>query len=59
MICSPFCGVVVPNEETKIEMNAKSDTYRLLILDGVAMEWQTITLPRNPTCPACATRPDY
>ena len=27
---------------------------RLLILDGVAMEWQTINLPRNPDCPACS-----
>ena len=29
---------------------------RLLMFDGVAMEWQTITLPRNPDCPACSNR---
>jgi adenylyltransferase/sulfurtransferase len=27
---------------------------RLLILDSVAMEWQAISLPRNPDCPACS-----
>jgi adenylyltransferase/sulfurtransferase len=27
---------------------------RLLILDSIAMEWQTIRLPRNPDCPACS-----
>ena len=32
---------------------------RLLALDGIAMEWQTINLPRSPDCPACASRPDY
>ena len=32
---------------------------RLLALDGIAMEWQTINLPRSPDCPACACRPDY
>ena len=29
---------------------------RLLILDGIAMEWQTIVLPRNQDCPACSKR---
>ena len=29
---------------------------RLLVLDGIAMEWQTISLPRNPDCPACSKK---
>ena len=29
---------------------------RLLVLDGVATEWQTIGLPRNPDCPACSKK---
>jgi len=29
---------------------------RLLVLDAVAMEWQTISLPRNPDCPACSKK---
>jgi len=29
------------------------------ILDGIAMEWQTITLSRNEKCPACQDRPPY
>ena len=30
---------------------------RLQMLDGRAMEWTTIRLPRNPSCPVCQTRP--
>ena len=29
---------------------------RLLVLDGIAMEWQAISLPRNPDCPACSKK---
>ena len=27
---------------------------RLLLFDALAMEWQTVTLPKNPNCPVCA-----
>ena len=30
---------------------------RLQMLDGRAMEWTEIRLPRNPLCPVCGTRP--
>jgi len=30
-----------------------------MVFDGIAMEWQTINLPRNPDCPACTQRPTY
>jgi molybdopterin/thiamine biosynthesis adenylyltransferase len=30
---------------------------RLLMLDGRAMEWNEIRLPRNPACPVCGQRP--
>lgn len=26
---------------------------RLLLFDAYAMEWQSVTLPKNPNCPAC------
>jgi molybdopterin/thiamine biosynthesis adenylyltransferase len=29
---------------------------RLLMLDGRAMEWNEIRLPRNPSCPVCGVR---
>jgi len=32
---------------------------RVMVFDGIAMEWQTINLPRNPDCPACTQRPTY
>ena len=31
---------------------------RLLMLDGRAMEWNEIRMPRNHSCPVCAARPD-
>ncbi|MFV2031528.1 MAG: ThiF family adenylyltransferase [Gammaproteobacteria bacterium] len=27
---------------------------RLLLLDAANLEWQAVTLPKNPSCPACA-----
>jgi molybdopterin/thiamine biosynthesis adenylyltransferase len=30
---------------------------RLLMLDGRAMEWNEVRVPRNPACPVCASRP--
>ncbi len=32
---------------------------RLQMLDGRAMEWNEIHLPRNPDCPVCADRPAH
>jgi adenylyltransferase/sulfurtransferase len=29
---------------------------RLLLLDGLAMEWRSIAVPRDPGCPVCASR---
>ncbi|MCP5426594.1 MAG: molybdopterin-synthase adenylyltransferase MoeB [Gammaproteobacteria bacterium] len=31
---------------------------RLLLLDARTMEWQCITLPKNPNCPTCGNRED-
>jgi adenylyltransferase/sulfurtransferase len=30
---------------------------RLLLLDGLAMEWRSIAVPRDPACPVCRDRP--
>ena len=32
---------------------------RVMVFDGIAMDWQMINLPRNDDCPACGARPDY
>jgi molybdopterin-synthase adenylyltransferase len=29
---------------------------RLLLLDGLAMEWRSIAVPRDPGCPVCCRR---
>jgi len=31
-------------------------TGRLLLLDGLTMEWQTLRLKKNPACPTCGNR---
>lgn len=30
---------------------------RLLLLDGLALEWRSIDVPRDPACPVCSARP--
>ena len=30
---------------------------RMLMLDGRAMEWNAVQIPRNPACPVCSARP--
>ena len=32
---------------------------RVMAFDGIAMDWQSINLPRNPDCPVCRDRPQY
>jgi molybdopterin-synthase adenylyltransferase len=32
----------------------KSLQGRVLLLDGLSMEWQSMQLPRNPKCPTCS-----
>jgi adenylyltransferase/sulfurtransferase len=32
---------------------------RLLLLDARTMEWQTVTLKKNPDCPACSQKMDF
>ena len=32
---------------------------RVMVFDGIAMDWQMINLPRNGDCPACSARPHY
>jgi adenylyltransferase/sulfurtransferase len=29
---------------------------RLLLFDALAMQWQSVTLPKNPNCPVCGNR---
>jgi adenylyltransferase/sulfurtransferase len=27
---------------------------KLLLFDGLSMEWQSVTIPKNPACTVCA-----
>ncbi|MCQ8105323.1 molybdopterin-synthase adenylyltransferase MoeB [Methylomonas sp. SURF-2] len=56
-VIAPLTGVIgsiQALEAMKLIMNAgECLTGRLLILDGLGMEWQTLRLKKNPACPTC------
>lgn len=56
-VIAPITGIVgsiQALEAMKIIMNIGENlTGRLLLLDGLSMEWQTLRLKKNPACPTC------
>ena len=47
-------GTVQAAEALKLVIGCgESLTGRLLLLDGLAMEWRQISVPRDPACPVC------
>ena len=56
-VIAPITGIVgsiQALEAMKLIMEAgETLTGRLLLLDGLTMEWQTLRLKKNPACPAC------
>ncbi|MEQ8231361.1 MAG: molybdopterin-synthase adenylyltransferase MoeB [Gammaproteobacteria bacterium] len=56
-VVAPLLGIigsVQAMEALKVLLGIGSDlTGRLLLLDALAMEWQTMRLRRDPRCPAC------
>lgn len=52
-------GCVQAIETIKVLCNAGTDLHgRLLLFDGLAMEWNEIALKRSPTCPVCSAGPN-
>jgi len=50
-------GTVQAAEALKLIIGCgESLAGRLLLLDGLAMEWRQISVPRDPGCPVCASR---
>jgi len=48
-------GTIQAAETIKVLANfGRTLEGRLLLLDGLAMEWNEITLRKNPTCPVCS-----
>lgn len=58
-VIAPITGIVGSMqalEAMKVIMGIGATlTGRLLILDGLSMEWQTLRLKKNPVCPTCGT----
>jgi adenylyltransferase/sulfurtransferase len=58
-VIAPITGIIgsiQALEAMKIIMNIGENlTGRLLILDGLSMEWQTLRLKKNPLCPTCGS----
>ncbi|MEQ8661701.1 MAG: molybdopterin-synthase adenylyltransferase MoeB [Gammaproteobacteria bacterium] len=56
-VIAPLLGIigsVQAMEALKVLLDIGSDlTGRLLLLDALAMEWQSMRLRRNPQCPEC------
>lgn len=56
-VIAPITGIVgsiQALETMKLIMNiGESLAGRLLLLDGLTMEWQTMRLKKNPLCPTC------
>ena len=59
-VFAPLVGIIgsiQAAEALKLVTGAgRSLNGRLLMLDGRAMEWNEIRLPRNPSCPVCGAR---
>ena len=59
-VIAPITGIVgsiQALEAMKLIMDiGKTLTGRLLLLDGLTMEWNTMKLRKNPNCPTCGNR---
>lgn len=59
-VLAPVTGIIgsiQAMEAMKIIMQiGKHLAGRLLLLDGLSMEWQSMRLKRNPQCPCCGTK---
>ncbi|WP_305909161.1 molybdopterin-synthase adenylyltransferase MoeB [Methylomarinum sp. Ch1-1] len=58
-VIAPITGIIgsiQALEAMKVIMTIGAPlTGRLLLLDGLTMEWQTMKLRKNPACPTCGT----
>lgn len=59
-VFAPLTGIIgtmQAAEALKVVANiGKPLSGRLMMLDALAMEWQTIRVPRDPGCPVCGSR---
>jgi adenylyltransferase/sulfurtransferase len=60
-VIAPITGIIgsiQALEAMKLIMNiGETLTGRLLLLDGLTMEWNTMKLRQNPNCPTCGSHP--
>ncbi len=58
-VIAPITGIIGSMqalEEIKVLTDVgESLQGRVLLLDGLSMQWQNMQLPRNPNCPTCST----
>lgn len=59
-VIAPLVGVIGSLQALEV-INVLLETGqglcgKLLLFDGIVMEWHAVRLPRNPECPACSTR---
>ncbi|MGB0659648.1 MAG: HesA/MoeB/ThiF family protein [Mangrovicoccus sp.] len=61
-VFAPLVGVIgtmQAAETMHLLISGKSSVLgRLWLFDAMSTDWQVIDIPRNPKCPACASRPE-
>jgi molybdopterin/thiamine biosynthesis adenylyltransferase len=60
-VFAPLVGIIGAMQAAEaLKLLAAAGTSlagRLLMLDGRAMDWNEVRVPRNPSCPVCSSRP--
>jgi molybdopterin/thiamine biosynthesis adenylyltransferase len=60
-VFAPLVGIIGTIQAAEaLKLLAQAGTSlagRLLMLDGRAMQWNEVRVPRNPSCPVCGSRP--
>jgi adenylyltransferase/sulfurtransferase len=56
-VLSPVVGVIGTLQALQaiLVLTGKSDDIngKLMLFDGLSMEWQSVRIPKNPKCPVC------
>lgn len=58
-VLAPLPGVIgsiQATETLKLLLDLPTLTGELLLMDGLAMEWRKLKLPRDPNCPVCTQK---
>jgi len=59
-VLSPVVGVIGTMQALQAILVLLDETEsingKLMLFDGLNMEWQTVRVPKNPACPVCSKK---